>query len=119
RVVVDQCVDDLARLLGRRGVVEIDQRVAVDASVEDWKVGPDTTDVDRRGSINPQHSEIIPKWSEFATAPAMYDSGDHGAAWDSRRRAARPHDPASSQRLWHRRRDRRAFSKLEIGRAHV
>ena len=37
-VVVDERVDDLARLLGRRGVVQVDQRAAVHLALEDGEV---------------------------------------------------------------------------------
>ena len=37
-VVVDQGIDDLVRLLGGRCVIEIDQRLAVDLSLQDRKV---------------------------------------------------------------------------------
>src|SRR5258707_73070 len=74
-VVVDECVDDLAWLLGRRRVVQIDQRPAVDQSLQDRKVGADARHVDRRGGIwseiNPEHGEIIPFWSELATVAAV------------------------------------------------
>jgi hypothetical protein len=45
-VEVDERVDDLLGLLGGSGVVEIDQRPAVDLPLQDWEVGADTLDIE-------------------------------------------------------------------------
>ena len=44
-VVVDERVDDLARLLRRRRVVEIDEGFVVNLAVQDRKILSDTSDV--------------------------------------------------------------------------
>ena len=45
-VEVDERVDDLLRLLGGRGVVEIDQPPAIDLPLQDGEVGADTLDIE-------------------------------------------------------------------------
>jgi hypothetical protein len=40
--------------------------MAIDHTLKDWKISPNASDVNGRGGINPEHSEIIPKWSELA-----------------------------------------------------
>ena len=42
---VDHALDHLPGLLGRGGIVEIDQRLAVDLRREDREIGPDRSEV--------------------------------------------------------------------------
>ena len=58
-VVGAKGIQHSARFLRARGIVKIDKRMAVDRLLEDWKILPDGSPVDRFGG-NFVHSPVSP-----------------------------------------------------------
>ena len=101
-VEVGQPVDDRLRLLGGRGVVEPDQRLAVDRLAQDREVGPQRVDVEdlvvvglcgrRRGQTGGDGQEVV-----VASSPAGAGLGrpDQPRSATAGRRAGQPGAPTA------------------------